>query len=153
MVVHTFYSSGWHICVYKTLSRFGETITYSTSPKEEVSHEEGLSCKDYYLLNYSFLPICYFLLFLLNPDHLLAAPVLNAPVAILDSHFSAPGTLDGNGIKTEAVGSMKRVGEEDVVTMKGSYEFVGDDGEIYVVTWYADETGFHPSAPHIPNIL
>ncbi|XP_040581891.1 larval cuticle protein 65Ag1 [Lepeophtheirus salmonis] len=86
------------------------------------------------------------------------------PIAILNNRFTAPGTLEGignfeygfeteNGIKQEAVGSMTRIGEEDVVTMKGSYEFVGDDGQIYIVTWYADETGFHPSAPHIPQLL
>ena len=27
----------------------------------------------------------------------------------------------------------------------------GADGLTYVVDWYADETGFHPTAPHIPQ--
>lgn len=35
--------------------------------------------------------------------------------------------------------------------MKGSYSYVGTDGLPYVVDWYADETGFHPSAPHLPQ--
>ena len=35
--------------------------------------------------------------------------------------------------------------------MRGSYEFIGADGLTYKVTWYADETGFHPSAPHLPK--
>ncbi len=35
--------------------------------------------------------------------------------------------------------------------MRGSYEYLGADGQTYVVDWYADETGFHPSAPHLPQ--
>ena len=35
--------------------------------------------------------------------------------------------------------------------MRGSYSYVGPDGQIYQVDWYADETGFHPSAPHLPQ--
>merc|ERR1712027_11101 len=39
----------------------------------------------------------------------------------------------------------------DVAVMKGSYSYVGADGQVYTVDWYADETGFHPSAPHLPQ--
>merc|ERR1712105_19964 len=35
--------------------------------------------------------------------------------------------------------------------MRGSYSYVGPDSNTYVVDWYADETGFHPSAPHLPQ--
>ena len=35
--------------------------------------------------------------------------------------------------------------------MKGSYSYVGADGATYAVDWYADETGFHASAPHLPK--
>ena len=56
-----------------------------------------------------------------------------------------------NGHKQEASGTMKRVDDTDVAVMKGSYEYVGADGLTYVVEWYADETGFHPSAPHLPQ--
>ena len=38
-----------------------------------------------------------------------------------------------------------------VMVMKGSYSYVGTDGLPYVVDWFADETGFHPSAPHLPQ--
>merc|ERR1712054_655840 len=38
-----------------------------------------------------------------------------------------------------------------VVVMSGSYSYVGVDGNTWTVDWYADETGFHPSAPHLPK--
>ena len=37
------------------------------------------------------------------------------------------------------------------MVMRGSYSYVGPDSNTYVVDWYADETGFHPSAPHLPQ--
>ncbi|CAB4068387.1 unnamed protein product [Lepeophtheirus salmonis] len=83
-------------------------------------------------------------------------------IKILSSSYNAPGTLDGssnfdyafeseNGIRQQAVGKTKVVGDTEVVVMKGSYEYVGPDGQTYVVDWYADETGYHPSAPHLPK--
>ncbi|XP_040581947.1 larval cuticle protein LCP-14 [Lepeophtheirus salmonis] len=83
-------------------------------------------------------------------------------IKILSSNYNAPGTLDGssnfdyafesqNGIRQQAVGKTKVIGDTEVVVMKGSYEYVGPDGLTYVVDWYADETGYHPSAPHLPK--
>ncbi|XP_071746248.1 uncharacterized protein [Lepeophtheirus salmonis] len=83
-------------------------------------------------------------------------------IKILSSSYNAPGTLDGssnfdyafeseNGIRQQAVGKTKVIGDTEVVVMKGSYEYVGPDGQTYVVDWYADETGYHPSAPHLPK--
>lgn len=46
---------------------------------------------------------------------------------------------------------MRRVNNVDVVVMRGSYSYIGPDGLSYVVDWYADETGFHPSAAHLPK--
>jgi len=83
-------------------------------------------------------------------------------VGLTRSVYNAPGTslddLDAwnyafeadNGIKQEAVGEMKLVGESEVMVMKGSYEYVGDDALVYVVDWVADENGFRASAPHLP---
>jgi hypothetical protein len=56
-----------------------------------------------------------------------------------------------NGIKQEAAGELRTVDETPVIVMKGQYEYVGDDGETYAVDWYADETGYHASAPHLPQ--
>jgi len=74
--------------------------------------------------------------------------ILNPPTAdpAFDYSFESE-----NGIKQEAVGTMRRVDDSDVAVMKGSYSYVGADGQVYTVDWYADETGFHPSAPHLPQ--
>ena len=56
-----------------------------------------------------------------------------------------------NDIKQEAEGNLRNVDGTDVVVMKGSYSYIGADSLTYVVDWYADETGFHPTAPHLPQ--
>merc|ERR1712128_289321 len=80
------------------------------------------------------------------------------PIEILT--YSNTGPQDGNyqyafetenGIKQSVTGEMKVVREEQVYTMSGSYSYPGSDGQLYVVDWYADETGYHPSAPHLPK--
>ena len=55
-----------------------------------------------------------------------------------------------NDIKQEAEGELKEVDGTQVVVMRGSYSYIGADGQEYVVDWYADETGYHPSAAHLP---
>jgi len=74
--------------------------------------------------------------------------ILNPPT--IDPSFDYSFESE-NGIKQEAVGTMRRVDDSDVAVMKGSYSYIGVDGQTYTVDWYADETGFHPSAPHLPR--
>ena len=85
-----------------------------------------------------------------------------APIAIVRSTLNSPGTPgferafdysfeSENGIRQEAVGQLKTVGDSDVMVMRGSYEFVGDDGQNYQMNWYADETGYHAEAEHLPK--
>merc|ERR1711981_416970 len=82
----------------------------------------------------------------------------SAPVAILRS--SNTGPKDGNyaysfetenGISQSVEGRMKMVDETPVYVMKGEYEYPGADGNMWKVEWYADETGYHPSAPFLPK--
>jgi len=56
-----------------------------------------------------------------------------------------------NDINVMAEGELKNICDEDVSVMKGSYEYVGPDGNTYKVEWYADETGFHPTLDHLPQ--
>ena len=56
-----------------------------------------------------------------------------------------------NGISQEVSGEMKMVNDNPVYVMRGSYSYIGPDSQTYTVDWYADETGYHPSAPHLPR--
>ena len=56
-----------------------------------------------------------------------------------------------NDISVMAEGELKNICDEDVSVMRGSYEYVGPDGNTYKVEWYADETGFHPTLDHLPQ--
>jgi len=81
-----------------------------------------------------------------------------APIAILRSAFTGP--QDGNyaysfetenGISQDVEGRMKIVDDTQVYVMTGAYSYIGNDGNTWKVEWYADETGFHPSAPFLPK--
>merc|ERR1711881_149074 len=93
----------------------------------------------------------------------LLAAARSDPIAIIRSVLNAPDSKlaqkDGwnysyetaNGIKQESVGSLRLVDDTSVSVMKGSYEFLGVDNIVYKVEWYADQTGFHATAPHLPQ--
>jgi len=84
--------------------------------------------------------------------------VKSKPVAILRSentgvnngryHYSYEAE---NGITQDVSGEMQTVNDAQVYVMRGSYSYIGPDGQTYTVDWYADETGYHPSAPHLPK--
>merc|ERR1712064_96550 len=48
-------------------------------------------------------------------------------------------------------GRMKMVENSPVYVMQGTYSYIGTDGNTWKVEWYADETGYHPSAPFLPK--
>jgi len=88
-----------------------------------------------------------------------AAPqgVARQPIAILREANTGP--QDGNyaysfqtenGISQAVEGRMKMVEETPVYVMQGEYSYLGPDGNTWKVEWYADETGYHPTAPFLP---
>ena len=83
--------------------------------------------------------------------------VVAEPIGIRSQSFDTPNPEFSYSFETEndisqsAEGSMRNVDGVDVVVMKGSYSYVGVDGNTWSVDWYADETGFHPSAPFLPK--
>lgn len=92
-----------------------------------------------------------------------AAPVRNDPIAILRNINHPPAETaafdsdfeTANGIQQKSVGTVKIVDDTEVTVMEGSYSYIGADDVTYTVTWYADETGFHPSDPtgHFPKAV
>lgn len=58
-----------------------------------------------------------------------------------------------DGVSRQEQAELKDIGAENpALSVRGSYQFVGDDGQTYTVTYIADENGFQPSAPHIPSL-
>ncbi|CAO1320124.1 unnamed protein product [Diamesa hyperborea] len=87
----------------------------------------------------------------------LAAPASD-DVQILKNDFENIG-VDGykfafeqsDGQAREEFAELKNVGTEtEAISVKGSFSFIGDDGQTYTVTYIADENGFQPSAAHLP---
>ncbi|XP_017470791.1 PREDICTED: larval cuticle protein 8-like [Rhagoletis zephyria] len=61
------------------------------------------------------------------------------------------GYATSDGTQHDEEGQLKNVGSEDeAIVVRGSYSFVGDDGQTYTVNYVADENGFQPQGAHLP---
>lgn len=86
-----------------------------------------------------------------------AKPKTNSDdVKIVSKSFSNDGKAykfdfeQSDGQKRDETGEVKVIEKETGIVMRGSFSFVGDDGQTYTVTYIADENGFQPSGAHIP---
>ncbi|KAM7356759.1 larval cuticle protein 65Ag1-like [Cochliomyia hominivorax] len=60
-------------------------------------------------------------------------------------------TSDGKTHQEE--GQLKDVGtENESLVVRGSFSYVGDDGQTYTVNYVADENGFQPEGEHLPRL-
>ncbi|XP_013110235.1 larval cuticle protein 65Ag1-like [Stomoxys calcitrans] len=58
-------------------------------------------------------------------------------------------TSDGKTFQEQ--GQVEDLGTDDeAISVKGSYSYVGDDGQTYSVNYVADRNGFQPQGAHIP---
>ncbi|XP_039437363.1 endocuticle structural glycoprotein ABD-5-like [Culex pipiens pallens] len=57
-----------------------------------------------------------------------------------------------NGIQRTEQAQLKRFADDiNALVIRGSYSYVGADGQTYTVNYIADENGFQPEAAHIPR--
>lgn len=60
--------------------------------------------------------------------------------------------VNENNIEVSESGRVDNVGTDDeVMRVKGYYEYIGDDGVLYRVDYIADENGFQPTGAHLPT--
>lgn len=65
--------------------------------------------------------------------------------------FYSVETSDGKTHQEE--GQLKDVGtENESLVVRGSFSYVGDDGQTYTVNYLADENGFQPEGEHLPRL-
>ncbi|XP_022907034.1 flexible cuticle protein 12-like [Onthophagus taurus] len=56
-----------------------------------------------------------------------------------------------NGIAADEQGSLQNAGtDNESISVRGQFKYVGPDGVTYTVTYVADENGFQPQGAHIP---
>lgn len=69
-----------------------------------------------------------------------SAQVLKSESDVNENGFSYSYETS-NGIKGEAKGDLKQIGEGKAVVQQGSFSWTAPDGQTYTVNWTADENG------------
>jgi len=91
----------------------------------------------------------------------ITAPVDNtSPIPIVKQALDGPnpdGSYNysyetGNGIQAQEEGHLNNVGtDNEVVVVHGSFSYTDSDGQIYKISYVADENGFQPEGTHLPT--
>ncbi|KAJ3653979.1 hypothetical protein Zmor_013197 [Zophobas morio] len=89
-----------------------------------------------------------------------AAPQRDSKDAVIVKYESDNIGLDGynfayetsDGTSAQEQGQLQNAGSEnEAISVRGQFSFVGLDGQTYTVTYVADENGFQPQGAHIPK--
>ncbi|KAF5298342.1 hypothetical protein FQR65_LT01120 [Abscondita terminalis] len=85
----------------------------------------------------------------LSPDH-------NAVIVKYNSDNGGDsynyGYETSNKISHQETGQLVNAGtENESMTVRGQFSYVGLDGVVYTITYIADENGFQPQGAHIPH--
>ncbi|XP_064542632.1 larval cuticle protein 65Ag1-like [Drosophila montana] len=61
------------------------------------------------------------------------------------------GWETSDGSSAQAEGQLNNIGSEnESLAVRGSFSYIGDDGQTYQVNYVADENGFQPQGAHLP---
>ncbi|XP_075971977.1 flexible cuticle protein 12-like [Anticarsia gemmatalis] len=61
------------------------------------------------------------------------------------------GYETSNGISHNEQGQVQNAGSEnEAIAVRGQFSYTGPDGQVYSVTYVADENGFQPQGAHLP---
>ncbi|KAG8037643.1 hypothetical protein G9C98_005854 [Cotesia typhae] len=56
----------------------------------------------------------------------------------------------GNGIQVQETGTLVNGPEGDAIVAQGAYQYRDDEGNVFQVSYLADENGFQPQGAHLP---
>ncbi|CAG9795414.1 unnamed protein product [Diatraea saccharalis] len=57
-----------------------------------------------------------------------------------------------DGTSAQEQGQLKNVGtENEAIEVRGQFSYTGQDGQVYTVTYVANENGFQPQGAHLPQ--
>lgn len=77
------------------------------------------------------------------------------PTGFLFTIFFIPCSVEtSDGKSHQEEGQLKDVGtDHEAIVVRGSYTYVGDDGQTYTINYLADENGFQPEGAHLPRAV
>ncbi|XP_055526893.1 endocuticle structural glycoprotein ABD-5-like [Wyeomyia smithii] len=100
------------------------------------------------------------LVFVIGLAMVVAAPLEDKDAHIIQYENDNQG-VEGYNFKYDTSNGIQRIeqaqlknfgGDINALVVRGSYSYLGADGQTYTVNYIADENGFQPEATHIPRL-